>query len=105
MRHLEITWTWLTTSPMHCGSGFSRPGVADDLVQRDVAGNAVIPGDAVKGALRMSAHQVLDWLGKNEEYKGKQTSEPSEGSLLAHVFGGRARAHFRPATCTGGGKT
>ena len=109
MTHLEFSWTWLTTSPLHCGSGLSRPGVADDLVQRDASGKPVIPGDAVKGLLRMSAHQVLDWLGAPEVYDDedtddvdiRRTSEPSDGSLLAHVFGGEAYAHFRPAVCDG----
>ena len=90
MKHLELSWTWVTESPLHCGSGLSRPGRADRLVARDGQGRPVIPGDAVKGALRMSANQVMSWLDCGEHYEDGETAEP-KNRLLSALFGGKHR--------------
>jgi CRISPR/Cas system CSM-associated protein Csm3 (group 7 of RAMP superfamily) len=95
MPRTEIEWTWVTESPLHCGSGLSRPGYADRLVQRDAQG-VVIPGDAVKGALRLSAEQVLAWLGKPQEDRYEGNAEP-RANLLRALFGGSGRHHYRAA--------
>ena len=92
-----VSWTWTFESPVHCGAGLSRPGVADALILRDprVAGMDAPPwltGDAVKGALRMSAEQVASWLGKSQTYEAGEPAEP-KARPLALLFGGDAMAH------------
>jgi CRISPR/Cas system CSM-associated protein Csm3 (group 7 of RAMP superfamily) len=101
MIELRLDWTWQLVGPLHCGSGMSRAGRADRLVQRDVEGKPVIVGDAVKGALRMSAEQLAAWLtGAPQRYQEDDSSpwlaEPVSRPL-ALVFGGEAIAHFQPA--------
>lgn len=98
MAEIEVAWTWRSTSPLHVGSGLSRPGVADSLVQRDREGNAVIHGDAVKGALRMSAEQIVAWMGapQEERYAEQGNAEPRLWPL-ARLFGGDAQARCTPA--------
>ena len=64
---LEAKWTWAVDTAMHLGSGLSRAGFADRLIQRDAQGNPRLPNDAVKGALRMSAERVAAWLGASQE--------------------------------------
>jgi CRISPR/Cas system CSM-associated protein Csm3 (group 7 of RAMP superfamily) len=97
MTKLEIEWTWKTESPLHCGSGLSRPGQADRLVQRDSRRRAFIPGDAVKGALRMSAEQVLSWLECSQETSyANSTAEPRLAVMQA-LFGGGHRHHYAAA--------
>lgn len=97
MARVDLSWTWELCSPLHCGSGVSCPNTADRLVSRDGQGKPYIPGDAVKGALRMAAEQIIAWLSKPKEsvYQGN-TAEP-RCKLLASLFGGRARSHFEPA--------
>lgn len=99
MAKIEAAWSWQSTSPLHIGSGLSRPGVADSLVQRDREGNAVIHGDAVKGALRMSAEQIAMWMGApqgelEERYARQGNAEPRLWPL-ARLFGGDADAKAR----------
>lgn len=60
-REIILTWKWHLDSPLHCGSGLSRPGVADSLVYRDALGIPMVNGDAVKGAFRMSSEHILQW--------------------------------------------
>lgn len=95
MKTIKLTWTWTTESPLHVGSGLSRPGVADRLIRRDDRGNPLIPGDAVRGALRMSAEQLMAWLGRATSY-GEGPTEPTRWPLTA-VFGGGAASRFSPA--------
>lgn len=91
MPALEVTWTWVLESPLHAGAGLSRPGVADRLIQRDANNGPTVRGDAVKGALRMAAEQVADWLGAPQQYESN--AEPRSWPL-ARLFGGDARARF-----------
>ena len=99
MAEIRVAWVWESNSPLHVGSGLSRLGVADSLVQRDPARNAVIYGEAVKGALRMGAEQVAAWLGESQEknYALQGTAEPCSWPL-ARLFGGEAVARCTPAT-------
>ena len=101
-----VTWEWQTTSALHVGSGLSRLGVADSLVQRDPAGNAVIYGEAVRGAIRMGAEQVAAWLDAPQHchYASQGTAEPGSWPL-ARLFGGDATARCTPATLVGGQRT
>ncbi len=98
MPELRIRWTWCSESVFHPGSGLSRPGVADRLVQLDPVGRVLLSGDAVKGALRMSAEQVAQWLGVGQMYAKGQPVEPA-ARPLALLFGGRADAHFHAPRC------
>lgn len=99
MLRVEVNWIWETQSPMHCGSGLSEPGYADRLVQTDAQGKPALLGDAVKGALRMSAEQVLSWLKANDARYNKSshtgTAEPQHPLLIA-LFGGTGHQHYRP---------
>ena len=121
MPEIRVAWTWNSTSPLHVGSGLSRPGVADNLVQRDHEGNPIIPGEAVKGALRMAAEQVAAWLGEPQDYSPRRntkrtspgnsrdaednsrdysargTAEPTSRPL-ARLFGGEGAARCTAAT-------
>ena len=98
MSEIAVTWEWESISPLHLGSGLSRLGVADSLVQRDPSGNPIIYGDAVKGALRMGAEQVAAWLGASQHrcYAAQGTAEPRSWPL-ARLFGGQATARCTPA--------
>ena len=99
MSEIEVSWEWECISPLHLGSGLSRLGVADSLVQRDPSGNPIIHGDAVKGAIRMGAEQVAAWLGASQHrcYAAQGTAEPRAWPL-ARLFGGEATARCTPAT-------
>ena len=113
MPEIRVAWEWKSTSPLHVGSGLSQPGVADNLVQRDCDGNPIIPGEAVKGALRMAAEQVAAWLGAPQDYDAAGNAEPrswptepepAAGNAeprswpLARLFGGAGAARCTPAT-------
>ena len=97
MPEIRVAWTWESTSPLHVGSGLSQPGVADSLVQRDREGNPIIPGEAVKGALRMAAEQVAAWLGAGQDYGTTGNAEPTAWPL-ARLFGGEGTGRCTAAT-------
>jgi CRISPR/Cas system CSM-associated protein Csm3 (group 7 of RAMP superfamily) len=103
LRRIEAEWTWETLTPMHCGSGVARPGYADRLLQRDRSGRPVMVGDAVKGALRLAAEQILGWQGYVASYGA--TAEPTH-PLLAALFGGHAEQRYSAARLdpAGGGR-
>jgi len=97
MPEIVISWAWKLESPLHCGSGISQAGFADRLIQRDEHGWPIIPGDAVKGALRLSAEQIFAWLGNQQERIAYgEVAEPTH-PLLARLFGGSACARFEAA--------
>lgn len=99
MKRIDLDWTWMVESPLHCGSGLSEPGVADRRVQLDSQGNPFVPGDAIKGALRMGAEQVVAWL-LGTPFRYPDNAEPT-AEPLARIFGGGAEAHFQPASVSG----
>jgi hypothetical protein len=68
--------------------------VADRLVCVDGEGKPYIRGDAVKGALRMSAAQVLEWLRRGRSDRSAIRSEDTGGAAYGRLFGGRGHAHF-----------
>lgn len=100
MLQLRLDWTWKLESVLHCGSGESRPGVADRLVQRDADGRPSIAGDAVRGVLRMSAEQVAGWLGCSQKalYQDKESAPWEPGAVPLALLFGRGRSHVSPAT-------
>lgn len=99
MKRIDLDWTWKVESPLHCGSGLSEPGVADRRVQLDSQGHPFVPGDAIKGALRMGAEQVVAWL-LGTPFRYPDNAEPT-AEPLARIFGGGAEAHFQPASVSG----
>lgn len=62
MANMIITCVWKMTGPLHIGSGLSRAGDIDQMIRTDGNGKAVIPGDAIKGAVRQSSELLLRWL-------------------------------------------
>jgi len=66
MGNMELRWIWKTVTPSHIGGGYSRAGFADRTVRLE-GGHAVLPSEAVKGAIRGSAEQLARWLGAKEE--------------------------------------
>src|SRR5271157_3886157 len=62
MSDLLVTWNWNVSTPLHIGSGFSRAGFVDRCVRLE-GDRAVIPSEAVKGAIRGAAEQLARWLG------------------------------------------
>jgi CRISPR/Cas system CSM-associated protein Csm3 (group 7 of RAMP superfamily) len=62
MTDMEITWKWKVTAPLHIGNGFSRAGFVDRCVRVEKE-HAVIPSEAVKGAIRGAGEQLARWLG------------------------------------------
>ena len=56
------------------GSGYSIPGGEDIAVLRDDDGYPYIPGSAVKGLLRESMENLIDWTG-------------ADPAVLTEIFG------------------
>ena len=95
MHQLSLTWTWVLESPLHVGSGMAEAGRADRLIARGPDGKPYIPADAVKGALRMAAEQVVGWLtGAQPEYIEGEPNEPRQ-LPLALCFGGSGTIHYK----------
>jgi len=101
MPALECSWTWTLESALHVGSGISRAGRADALVQRDDQGRPVLTGEAVKGALRMGAEHVAAWLEERQHYEKQGTTEP-RSDLFRWLFGSTAGARFTPGAFVAG---
>ncbi len=88
MSTLRIEWVWRLDGPLHIGSGLSRIGHADRLIRRDRDRRPHLPGDAVKGAIRMSAERLLRWLDSETGL------EPEDKSLPSHPI---TRRIFNPS--------
>lgn len=93
MNTLRFTWKWQLASALHHGSGLSSPGYADRLIQRDGVGRPYITGDAVKGAIRMSAEALTHLPGSGFD-------AADAASMIDLLFGATADAHFEPARPT-----
>ncbi len=89
---IAIEFSWRLEGPLHVGSGHAQPGVADRLIQRDETGRPTIVGDAVKGAVRMSAEEIAAWFGLDHGLDDK-SSKPKL-PILSAVFDSRARVRF-----------
>src|ERR1017187_2779010 len=85
MNSLEITCFWKRDGPLHAGTGLSRMGYADRLIRRNPDGQAFIPGDAVKGTVRMSAERLLRWLLPDAEAEKEDKSAPTH-PVLRRLF-------------------
>ncbi len=85
MKTLTLACTWQLDGPLHVGTGLSRSGYADRLIRRDFANRSFIPGDAVKGAIRMSAERLLRWLVPECEAEEDDKSFPTH-PVLRRLF-------------------
>lgn len=73
MSLLRIDFNWKLRGQLHIGSGIGRVGYADSVFRTAGDGERpIIPGDAVKGAIREGAERLLHWL-----WPGRPTDRPS----------------------------
>jgi len=86
MNSIVLSCTWKLEGPLHAGTGLSRGGGADRLIRRDQAGKPFIPGDSVKGTLRMSAERLLRWLHPDFARKEEKLKSLPTHSALIRVF-------------------
>lgn len=86
MNSMILTCTWKLDGPLHAGTGLSRGGYADRLIRRDPAGRPFIPGDAVKGAVHMSAERLLRWLLPDFEHKEEELKSVPTHPALQRLF-------------------
>jgi CRISPR/Cas system CSM-associated protein Csm3 (group 7 of RAMP superfamily) len=86
MTPVTITFTWKVDAPLHVGTGISRAGGADRTIRRR-GEEAILPGDAVKGALRGAAEQIESWL--LGEDKIADTGNVPTNHVLRRIFAGR----------------
>ena len=110
---LTVTFTWRIDGPLHVGDGMSRAGYADRLVRkRD--GSLILPGDAVKGAIRGSAERLAAWLlaqqGLSQAEEREDHSVP-RNRVVERIFaplelpGAGACYRFRPGKAEGKPRT
>ena len=92
MTPFEITARWTVPTPLHLGTGLSHAGVADRTIRRDAAGLPIIPGDAVKGAIRSLAERAVRWLGPDTRPESEDDSRPTHPALR-RIF---SPAHYAP---------
>lgn len=95
MTHLgagELIYEVRFDSDFHTGTGFSQPGGADDMLDRDTEGRPRVLGRRMKGKILDGARQAVLSIG---------IGEPAATSLLAAVFGAghesgaSSEGHFR----------
>ncbi|MEM5787079.1 MAG: RAMP superfamily CRISPR-associated protein [Syntrophobacteraceae bacterium] len=91
---LECIWT--IEGPLMIGTGQSRAGYADSIVRtKSGEGTPIIPGDAVKGAIRQSAELLSRWLmndGNSRSHRMDDESFPNN-PVVRRIF---APAYYEP---------
>src|SRR4051794_299744 len=85
MSFITFVCFWSLEGPLHAGTGLSRGGFADRLICRRSDGTAFLRGDAVKGAIRMSAERLLHWLVPDAEPEDEDKSFP-KNAVLRRIF-------------------
>jgi len=96
MHNIRVEYTWQFDAPLHVGSGLSRPGVADRLIQWDPHDVPTLRGMAIKGAIRMSAEEILAWLG--ERHAMQPGSSTPSLDIMRRLFADPLnRIRFEPA--------
>lgn len=99
MNSLELRWVWAVDDLFHFGSGLSRAGYADRAIRKEVDSTGrevpVLAGDAVKGILRMSAEQIIHWLGAGLPEQ-EDLSYPTNGVLERLFAGDESAVWYRP---------
>jgi len=109
--NFELTAKWYIAAPLHVGTGLSRASIADRtvrLIRDPVTGEMipVVPGDAVKGAVRGSAERLVRWLAPDLADEEEDHSLPV-APALRRIFRSAPGAPFYrlyPATYIKGGK-
>ncbi len=96
----QIRWEfiWQFRSPLHLGTGLSQPGFADRIIRRNGRGEIEMAGDAVKGAIRLSAERLVGWSGVSQPAENDEDSElrhPALKRIFVNADGRRFR--FQPA--------
>jgi hypothetical protein len=115
---LVIEATWSFPEAVHIGTGLSREGAADRLIRverrrkkrlsadddqpddlekwdpRDLIEVPLIPGDAVKGAIRGSAERVVRWLVPDLREEAADHSLP-EHPAVGRIFASQAQPFYR----------
>jgi len=107
MKRFELTAVWRVSGSLHIGTGLSRNGVADRIIRIGPStGRPMVPGDAVKGAIRGLAERTVRWLAPTTEPEGRDDSVPKHPALrrLFRVQSGEALYRFFPAIHIKGGK-
>jgi CRISPR/Cas system CSM-associated protein Csm3 (group 7 of RAMP superfamily) len=85
LKSLDLKCFWKLEGPLHAGTGLSRRGYADRLIRRDFNDRPFIPGDAVKGAIRMSAERLLRWLVRDARPELSDKSLPTH-PVMERIF-------------------
>jgi CRISPR/Cas system CSM-associated protein Csm3 (group 7 of RAMP superfamily) len=87
MTYQVITGTLKARTAVHVGSGASGD-LTDALVRRDAAGQPIIPGTAIAGALRALATRLVPRLGLGDKICAALTgSDDSCDCAVCHLFG------------------
>lgn len=88
MPYFALVGQLVSRTAVHVGSG--RGGeVSDDLCRRDAAGNLVVPGTALAGALRSLATRLAPWVlggGECKALRGDQDHDAC-GCPVCRLFG------------------
>lgn len=94
--NLTVSFTWTTKTPLRIHTGMARAGGVDRMVRtRD--GKPVLPGEAVKAAIREAAERILRWQKKNtaeESDKSSLPEHPALKRLFAPHAGGSPQARY-----------
>src|SRR5208283_2033725 len=82
MKRFELTAVWRVPGSLHIGTGLSRNGVADRIIRIDPSTRRpMVPGDAVKGAVRGLAERTVRWLAPATKPEGNDDSIPKHPAL------------------------
>lgn len=91
--NITIKFEWTAQGPTHVGTGISRLGHADRLIRCDWEHRPVIPGDAVKGAIRGTAERLLRWLLPGTPQGPEESSMPDH-PVLRRIFAPQEISQF-----------
>jgi CRISPR/Cas system CSM-associated protein Csm3 (group 7 of RAMP superfamily) len=79
-----VEFTWTTKTPLRVHTGLARSGGVDRAV-RERNDSPVLPGEAVKAAIREAAERILRWQGKYKMKEEEARSIPMH-PLLLRIF-------------------
>lgn len=91
MSYQAILGTLIARTALHIGTGIGEK-ITDDLCRRDAAGNYMVPGTSIGGALRTLATRLAPRLGATickalqDEWVQDDVTEPC-GCMVCHLFG------------------
>lgn len=93
MGKVGIEAEWLIETPLHLGTGLSRPGYADRIVQKRSDGRAELNGEAFKSVVRGAAERLLRWYATLPE-ESWDKSYPNH-PLLERLFANSGAVRYR----------